>query len=1851
MSSKEFTLFSRDKLSIRNKFYYLMDLLITNQNSSRTEALFFMLIFYSQMISGFYSKYLGIFNPDHSTSDKILNYIERIVRLKELFIDKYSTFKKFIVIFFIITLIFTSHFIITCYKMKRQSFYSYSEVMLNFYIKFMIYIGYNIVLDCSFSTFCLNGSKNPYFKNVTCSFKDNLLTNVIAILLFIFSSIFTVLIQFFYCDSMYLSTSFYSRIACNYELITSLNCIVYSFLLNQVKSLSKEVFLFYNIIMSIFQLKFFLEHYLFYDKTTNTYAGLFHILYLWTSIFFFIFAYIDYKEKGIIYIVSSVIILYFYFNLKYKIEESVFLDTPFYKITNKFHLLYYIKNMIDKMNHVEENPEDKALLSGIMQMHSIECPSDNCITKTKTKLYLPITNEWSDRSKLFIEDRVFMINFIVSISDYFINENSSSPDLIINLSLYYLEVIGNYCLAMYYYKKIKDMKLTLQEQFSFIRLKLRISKLLVEKLKPPNEPCENLEDLNVTLYFKYEDLSQNFVDEINNDINLSLEFWKIFRNSQLDITKQINFNKIFQLTDKIRITKSRVGILWEKLIGIYNGVNELFDLYFDYVDQINDDELKKRDLEGLRRKNDNLTDHLNQNYFALLFNRETGIIIANADKGKEGVIEKTNTEIENIFKYKPEELKGMNLTSLMPKIFSKIHKSFMEKYYNFGEKKIIDQKDIKTFGKDKDNAIVVIRLAVKLFPMLNDSVYFVGMITKENIDDVIFLDHHFNIQGMSGKLLKILNCDNKILFQDNEIPFYVICKKFVNFYKIFLKGKKQNIKEKKAKPITIIENLDDSSLSDSEKKNKPKEQTPLHIDNIEINENIELEYEIRLPQFLLDFSNSTNKRLIRMAEQAKLAGTVTAEVLAAAAEVANIDASENDSLDEFGESDLLVDDNDRVNVKESSTSKIEESVTEKRNNFKRGNLLRKESVMNDSNYGSNYNNGISGNNDNIKSSYIETNKSDFLQRSNTKKDDSYFKSKNNDSSFTPTPNGVTPTPTPDDDKGNNLKNNGDNTKINQNNANLDFNKKSDEEKEFIAKIKKYKEYFYKSKFDELDELIDDCNRDSNSKEYKFNFTFDKYKFGTRNMSYVVRCIDAKNEGSKSDEESIIEADEKLSKYKKEKANAIKPLFEVLFKEKEKIIEQQSRVENLQNENIEFQKLLNLCKEDINKMSMVHGQKEKEDLIDENASQTSHASFNADLVKKNRIEEIRANLLNNISNFFTLRYIKIVVAAIAFLSLLYGIIYIVLFNGIYDNLNVISELNINLFQTTIWMSNLIGSMISLRALYNDNMSEDKFFFNSFIEDINEYFSTIEEYCYIWYDNITDKFGDIEDKIGIFINDKNQKLIFWDIENVTYQDNAINAQEAFPLSIAQALSNINSVLKNDYFTLKKSNTDLSENSKNYINYISFMAIENTYDNVLPNQFDKLKKIPEQLKDYNSKSNKILMVLILIYGILMIIFCVLYTLLLHITNKNMGEGLEKVSKIKLEKIEDTIKTIEGFNVILKKYREREGQKNGGGDKKKGNNDQNQDGTTVNPTISPNQGAQISNSINSNGFNIDTKKFIPLKILNISYFQTAILFCVLCLFLIPVYMLSNNMLNSTNQIINVQEFLFGKILVASSISVKVKCFMTECKISNNLSFNELITKNDIQKIVQGFALFKNLNNFYNEKFRLNACAAVYLNSDEEKVCLEDELIQSGNNTESLLKLISETVDNIYKDYEMKIGTNITMKDKTVKEFKTIYLFESDAFKDLELVFYKYIAPVSNNFAMICIESLRDYLNTKKNLVFVLIYSFCIIVIGLCCYIGFFFVRRLIYLLSVSRCILKIIPTSVINTTQELETWIESKY
>ena len=113
----------------------------------------------------------------------------------------------------------------------------------------------------------------------------------------------------------------------------------------------------------------------------------------------------------------------------------------------------------------------------------------------------------------------------------------------------------------------------------------------------------------------------------------------------------------------------------------------------------------------------------------------------------------------------------MNLSSLMPKNFSNLHNFFMKKYYNVGEKIVIDKNYLTTYAIDKDNSIIMLKIAVKLFPILNDNVYFIGIFSKENIDDIIYIDNNFEIQGMSTKLMKILNIKNKLLFKNKNITF------------------------------------------------------------------------------------------------------------------------------------------------------------------------------------------------------------------------------------------------------------------------------------------------------------------------------------------------------------------------------------------------------------------------------------------------------------------------------------------------------------------------------------------------------------------------------------------------------------------------------------------------------------------------------------------------------------------------------------------------------------------------------------------------------------------------------------------------------------------------------------------------------------------------------------------------------------------------------------------------------------------------------------------------------------------------------------------------------------------------
>ena len=92
----------------------------------------------------------------------------------------------------------------------------------------------------------------------------------------------------------------------------------------------------------------------------------------------------------------------------------------------------------------------------------------------------------------------------------------------------------------------------------------------------------------------------------------------------------------------------------------------------------------------------------------------------------------------------------------MPKNLAKVHSTFITDYFDLGEKRILGTKRIKSFGKDKDNNVFLVKIMLNMFPVLNNIVSFVVMITKDKTEDLILIDNNFYIQGLSSRYFQNL---------------------------------------------------------------------------------------------------------------------------------------------------------------------------------------------------------------------------------------------------------------------------------------------------------------------------------------------------------------------------------------------------------------------------------------------------------------------------------------------------------------------------------------------------------------------------------------------------------------------------------------------------------------------------------------------------------------------------------------------------------------------------------------------------------------------------------------------------------------------------------------------------------------------------------------------------------------------------------------------------------------------------------------------------------------------------------------------------------------------------------------
>ena len=1788
----EIELFSREKLNFYERFYKLMDLLLS-QSNNKNEALFYKSIYYIQLLSLFYSEQIHIFNK-RSKSDEIFIYIQKIIRIKDLFRSHHTFLEIFLYIIFCIMILAIIFFVIICMRTFNNSIYSFNKKIIHNLIKIFIFFGFNIILDCCFSNYCFGFEKyNPNFTDGTkCRNNNQIALKVISGIFIIISILLKFLFHIYYSDIFIFSGSYHAKISCHYELYMDIISIFNSILMIQAYSLKREIFLVFNFISSIIMIfYYFTYHYVYYKIDMNNLVGIFHALYTWTSIFGLIFAYINVEEKGIIYFISSIVIGFCFYNFKTKFENDLFYRNSINDLSTVHQALYFINILTKKINHFDECSENKAFVIGLIDVVTSE--------KSKSKIYKKIkeekNEELEEKLKIILKGGINEPNIrkyvLETLLNLFVLIFDERADICLNLSLYYLISIRNYCKSMYIYQKALRLKLSILEKFASERLKLEIDKIIKQNLQTFGEQNVSLENIDVSLYFKYDTLSHDFFDQISKEIELSLEFWREYKKYSILRNYKIDYNKIFKLTDKIKTTGENVLKMWEELLKIYNGVNEYFYFYNDYIEQIIDDNLKKKDLDSLKRKNDTMVENINNNYYIILFNKDTGIIIANVDKGSEGIIKHCNKRIMNIFNYKISELKDENITKLMPKLFEKEHSQYIQNYFSKGSNKYVEKQDFKTFGKDKYNSIIQIKLGLKLFPVINQNVFMAAIIIKESMDDMIILDKDFIIQGMSYKLTKIFNLNENSFFQRNQVPFYALCKKFINFYNMFLKNKKtEDIQD--LDPGFAVDNNNikgkDLEIKESPKaKDKEKSKNIEIHENIEVNENIELEFEIKIPQFIIDYAKVSKKLSYQ-----------------------NSFMSDDENEEEENNSGININKNSHQDILDSDTEETHEKTP----------LIHQEESINAKIIR------------NVKSKkYSNLSRFKFLETS---------------------------TPTTHDEVLEDLK-----ERISNEQERMAHQTK--EEKIFNEVINEYILLFTEEKYNELEDNIDLYNKNSSFNEYKFNFAFDKAKFGENQILYIVRCIDNQMDEGFVSEGSKGEVNPSSEKYKKEKLESIKPLFEVIKEEQNDIVKSYESFIKLSMENNKFKLLLEAAKKDIDDLSKIHGQKKEEVLEDENSSQTSQAGFDTGLVQKNKIEEVKAKLFNNSNNFTTIKYIRLTMILLALFTIVFSIVYLLQIFVLDKCLRKISEINLYLLQTSLWTTELISSIISLKFFYDIKLGHINVDLNNFdfepLIDLNIYNKGLGENIEFLYKNLINYLGQIEMEIPEFLSNDDLSSLYWGHINVSFVDDSfirenMSNNESYPSAMDQFLCNSKrfSIINGSEEYLKEISKD--ESFESYFNYTSYLVIENGYNSILPEQFKKIKNIPIVLQDYNNKKKIILIVAILIFAICSILALIFFILLIRMTNKAMTRLLKKISKIKNDKIEERIKKLEVFSTNLNKFKEMDYNNITEESKMKSENNADKNASklllynktfkTENSFSEMNTTKSSTDSSFSTGYNLEEKKYTPLRVLNEYFIHAFIIIIIFAVFIILIYYFSSQAIKDINTLLLIQKFFYGKLISTSIEMVEVKCYISNCANKTAFDLSQFKSYSNINTIVVGLKKFDEINSYYNNKILVNACDAVeneYATQHSFELCINDTYIKRGNNSYNLIKLISDKIINIYiKD---------KMNSKNVINYERANLFKSEEYLEIEYIYYNYIYGIDKSLSRVIKSNIISYLKYKKEIIISLIFYLILVTILYFFIFMGIYIPRLIHFINVTRSVIKIIPTSIIMITQDLEKWIESKY
>ena len=304
-------------------------------------------------------------------------------------------------------------------------------------------------------------------------------------------------------------------------------------------------------------------------------------------------------------------------------------------------------------------------------------------------------------------------------------------------------------------------------------------------------------------------------------------------------------------------------------------------------------------------------------------------------------------------------------------------------------------------------------------------------------------------------------------------------------------------------------------------------------------------------------------------------------------------------------------------------------------------------------------------------------------------------------------------------------------------------------------------------------------------------------------------------------------------------------------------------------------------------------------------------------------------MNNVDNFYTLILIKLLFFAFMICTLFIGIFYLIKFKNLMQSIQEVDLLHsstIKLGFNFIDFLTRINSFIALSKIRND--FNDTIIYNVYtsnnMSNISEAYEDFIEKEEAKIKRLVDDLEDLSYKVMFYFSDsitdfQQREYYFQFIPYYKGKDANAGGEISFPLSIELYTSILFRLSNTEklYFPFKFPKDDVNNAVKNVTEYLSFIALDNPYLTVIPYMLSLINNNTRVCSQENNIGGFNIYLITIIYCCITFLFSGFYSLCLYLTNKNMEEGMLKMSKIDPKLIAETIKTIEMFNRnVLNKF-----------------------------------------------------------------------------------------------------------------------------------------------------------------------------------------------------------------------------------------------------------------------------------------------------------------------------------------------